>query len=451
MMFHFALLSFIVWAVTADVNSDIAKEVLSVLDLSVDPCNDFWTYACGGWLKNTTLPPTKSALFRSFSFIGDNNQDLLRQVVDNPAKVKVYTFYNSCMNMDAINSAGLSPANSDLEFIESVEDSVSFMKVVGTLYLKGITSLFSFGPTIDPGNPSAVIGSFDQGGLGLPTGSMYLSPDPDSARIRKEYQTHLERVFTLAKDQDPASSATLVYSLEQTIAGFTIPDDQLTDPFKTYNPMTVEQFQALSPSLSWQEFFNVLNIATMANVTVSVPSFFSNLSQVLPSLQAAWKPYLRWNVLRARSSILSQPFRDENFNFYSKFLGGQDEPTPLWRTCMSVTDQNLGELLGKYYVKLAFPGSSQELTTQLLQDIISAMHGDLQTITWMDDQTRQLALDKLALVIHQLGSPAHPRTYNNVVCLFSFPSGSGFFSFSFCSSSSYFGLFWFTSYFFSSR
>jgi len=396
--------------------SPVALEVLKNMDFAVDPCNDFYHYACGNWIKNTTLPPSKPALFRSFSEIQDRNQEALLQVVQSPSNPKLNNFYSTCMNVDAINARGAAPMiKYDLSLVSQVQDAPSLFQVLGQLYLKGIFPFFRFASTIDSGDPTRVIGAFDQGGLGLPYPAMYY--EESSATIREEYLAHLTTMFTLIQDTYPAASAKMVMDMETEIAIFSTPSDELTDPFTTYNPMSLAEFKQLTPDLPWEFFFMTLNLTdtVMSTVTLSVPTFFGNLSGRISLSETSWIPYLRWNIIRSRAALLDDAFRTEHFNFFSKILRGQKSPAPLWRQCIAWTDSSLGELLGKEFVKLTFPGTSEIAAEDALTDILAAMKNDLDTITWMDTKTRDLAIQKLELVSHLIGQPTDPDNYTGVI------------------------------------
>jgi len=176
-------------------------------------------------------------------------------------------------------------------------------------------------------------------------------------------------------------------------------------------------FVALSPNLPWDQFFSVLavhNISMGENVTVTIKEFYGNLSQLVPTMQSSWQPYLRWQILRQRATLLSKPIRDEYFNFWNKILRGQNQPADRDSICIEALDSNLGELLGLYYVQIAFSGASQQEVESILSGIIGAMNTNLQTINWMDDTTRQRALEKLTKVTHLIGSPSDPDTYKDL-------------------------------------
>lgn len=398
-----------------DPNNDIARLVSSIIDWSVDPCQDFWSFSCGSWIKNTQLPPDKSSLTRSFTVIQENNQNALQSIVEDPNKdVKINAFYTSCMNTSGMDQQGYAPLKGIFAMIDGVTDINSLFVVVGKLHKMGISTFFELGPVVDSFHPQNQIAGFDQGGLSLPWPSLYTDSDPQSANVRQAYMTYLTNVFTFIQDPNPAQSANATFSLEAAIAAFTADPDALVDPFATYNPMSLAAFKALTPKLPWDSYFPIVNVSITGNLTVSVPSFYSNLSKALPTFSNWWKPYLKAHVLKVRANYLSSNFRNEWFTFFKKVVGGQNQPSPRWRQCIDSTDAELGELLGKYYVEIAFPGTSQKDAVKLLKGILSAMKADLNGLPWMDNTTRGRALTKLSMIDHLIGSPINPETYSSV-------------------------------------
>eukprot|EP01128_Nolandella_sp_AFSM9_P005038 TRINITY_DN2381_c0_g1_i1.p1 TRINITY_DN2381_c0_g1~~TRINITY_DN2381_c0_g1_i1.p1 ORF type:complete len:677 (-),score=176.62 TRINITY_DN2381_c0_g1_i1:171-2201(-) len=392
----------------------LTQELEDMIDWTKDPCDNFWEFACGGWINSNTLPGDKSSLTRSFTMIGDHNQEILKDVVTNSEHAKLNTFYESCMDTDALDNLGAKPVKSYLDRIsQGTTDINSVMALAGEFALEGLPIFVNFGATQDSEVPDNTIAGFYQGGLGLPYPSLYT--DPKSADTRKEYQSFLASLFEATGLTASVSSvmAKKAFALENKIAQFTLPNDQLVDPFKTYNPMSVSDFLKLSP-LPWKTFFDAINVFPQGNVTLDVPRFYSNLTVALESSSSLWEAYFSANLLRAKSPLLSKEFREAHFNFYSKYIGGQQEPSPRWRQCIAATDSSLGELLGEYYAEVAFPGKSQTDAVSLLNGILEAMKTDINEISWMDSITRRRALTKLSLVTHQIGKPADPLTYESV-------------------------------------
>jgi len=382
----------------------------------VDPCDNFYQFSCGTWITQTPLPSDKSRLTRSFTSIEDHNQEILLAIIQALAHPKLHTFYTSCMDTTSIDNQGWVPIEDEINIINAVTDISSLMETIAVFSFRGIDMFFTMSPVIDAEDPEINIAQFDQGGLGLPYPSLYTSNDSQSLEIRQQYQKHIINMFTLINDPNPQVTAALAYSVESAIAYFTVPGDQLTDPFTTYNNMSISEFANLSPDLDWLSYFTLFldfNV-DVDRLTVTVPSFFSNLTSIIPAMEKAWQPYLMWQVLRNRSPLLSKPFRDEHFNFYNRILNGQQEPAPLWSQCISTIDQSLGELLGKFFEQQAFPGKSYQDAIKILSDIIAAMNYDIENIAWMDNQTSTRAINKLTQVTHLIGGPENPDNYTEV-------------------------------------
>jgi len=419
--FFVFLFLYVFVAFAGNIDPEIIKTIESVMNKSINPCDDFWSYACGGWISSTKIPSDKSRLTRSFTLIEDRNQEILLEIVENVTHPKLYAYYNACMDTVAIDSLGKKPVLKELLFADIAPgDTRALMFTVAYLSIFGVETFFSLQSVIDAKNPKMNIAQFDQGGLGLPDESLYFSQDNHSVMIQKAYLKHITKIFQLVGDPDPIAeeNANMAYTLEAMIANFTISSDQLTDPFTIYNKMTVNELKDLTPGLIWDEYFSLMNSEDIIinDITLTVPSFFSNLSSLLTNENnfALWRPYLRWQILLARAEYLSKEFREEHFDFFSRILNGQEEETPRWRQCISYTDKSLGELLGNFFAQIAFPGTSEKDATEMLSGIINAMSSDINSINWMDATTRAKALQKLSMVTHLIGSPENPRNYSDL-------------------------------------
>jgi putative endopeptidase len=233
--------------------------------------------------------------------------------------------------------------------------------------------------------------------------------------LRDAYVVHISNMFQLLGESaaNATADAQSVLEFETMIADFTLPPDALVDPFFVYNKIDLSGLAGLSPNIPWNMYLQGLG-KQFKQATVDVPPFFSNLSAILPNTQQYWVPYLRWQVVNAFASTLSQAFVDENFNFWGKILNGQEKQSPRDETCIRFTDNALGELLGSFFLDQAFPGESRQMATGILQEIEAAMQADIEQIEWMDNTTRQRALQKLSLVSNMIGGPENPRNYSDV-------------------------------------
>jgi len=389
----------------------IAQSVLAAMDWTTDPCQDFYQFSCGTWLNQTILPPDQGRYDRSFNTIMDNNYAIMKSILENGTNTKLSTFYNSCMNVSAIEEEGPYPLFPWYEFTDDVQDIGSFMFVLGTLHAHGVSSpLFSFSVVIDAKNPTINIADFGQGGLALPYPGLY-----QDNTIVPLYLQHMTNMFSLAGEEmtDAMSHAQEALEMETAIANFTLPNDALVDPFFTYNKLNISGLKELAPDIDWDSYLEGLG-TDFEQLNVEVPWFFGNLTQVMTHLADYWGSYLRWHVVHHFAPRLNKAFRDENFNFFGKILGGRKEQSPRWKTCIGATDGALGELLGKYFLAEAFPGESQDLAVKILHSIEAAMKVDIIDLNWMDNTTRGRALDKLSLISNMIGGPTSPQNYSKV-------------------------------------
>jgi putative endopeptidase len=401
---------------TFSLQDEIVEDVVKSMNFSVDPCQDFYHFSCGGWITNTKLPGDKSRYDRSFSIIEKHNQDILLSIVQSPTtNTKLTTFYASCMDTDTIEQLGYQPMEFLLKMVSVVPDATTLLYYTGLLHARGVPVLFGISTVIDSKNPKINIADFSQGGLALPYPDLYTDPSDSSVKIRRQYVEHISKMFQLVGVQpnDADKMGRDVLAFETIIAGFTVPNDQLVDPFVVYNKLDITGLQAISPNLSWKAYLSGLGY-TFNQATVDVPSFFSNLSAVVPTTSQYWATYLRWQVINHYANRLSSAFVQEQFAFFGVILSGQKEMSPRWKKCIGNTDSSLGELLGSYFVKIAFPGESKQMALDILHGIEDAMKDDLTNIDWMDPTTRQRALTKLSLVTNMIGAPTNPKNYSNV-------------------------------------
>jgi putative endopeptidase len=404
------------------------------MDTSVNPCDDFYSYACaficlgsdfdvftlpnriitgGGWMKTHDIPADRTRVDRSFSFIDDNNQQVLKQIVTNVNSGQLNQFYASCMNTAAIERNAVDPF---APFFKSIQasagsgDATSLFRLVAVMHSFGAPAFFGFDVVIDSGNPKTNIVALGQGGLALPDSSYYL--DADSAQLRADYVAHMTRMFQLIgyNSAQASQNAQAVLALETQIAEITTSPDELTDPFKTYNKYTFDQFASIS-QLPWGDYFDQNMPINIPAVVIDVPSFFSNLTGIVNANKDKWVPYLVWQFLHSVVSTMPKAFVDEDFSFFGKELQGQQQQSPRERTCTKAVDANLGEALGAAFARIAFPGASKDSAQSMIQTIEDAMHENLLALDWMDEQTRQQAVTKLSLVYNMIGLPSVPTNY----------------------------------------
>ncbi|MGB6485005.1 MAG: M13 family metallopeptidase [Candidatus Acidiferrales bacterium] len=397
---------------------------LSSLDKTCKPCQDFYHYANGGWLKKNPIPPAYPSWGR-FNELQQRNRQELHGILEKASadraaaagsnEQKIGDYYASCMNVEQINAAGAKPLQPEFDRIQAIDSAAGLQAELARLQALGADVIFSFGSTPDEKNSSQVIAGADQGGLGLPDRDYYLKTDDKSKQLRQQYVEHVTKMFELLGD-DPAKSAAeakTVMDIETNLATASMDRVERRDPDKTYHKMSVSQLQALTPNFAWQNYFRQIGAPNIESIDVTAPKFFEVVNRDFKSVSLNdWKIYLRWQLVDSAARWLSQPFVDENFNFNSRILQGTKELLPRWQRCVTSTDNQLGEALGQLYVKEYFPPEAKARALQMVNNLIAALRDDLQTLPWMGPATRKEALAKLDAFTVKIGYPDKWRDYS---------------------------------------
>jgi putative endopeptidase len=395
------------------------------LDRTCKPCDDFFQFANGGWLKNNPIPP-EYPVWGSFITLAEKNQENVHAILEAavhanaPAgsnEQKIGDFFASCMDTAAIDAAGLKPLAAELASIDSIHDLQSLVEQTAKLQTAGVNVLFAFGSDQDFQDSSRVIGEANQGGLGLPDRDYYTRDDADSKKLREQYVQHVSKMLELAGDsaeKSAAESATIL-SIETSLAKASMTNVELRDPKAVYHKMAIADAQALTPNLSWAAYFRAVGSASLAEINIGQPDFFKTLNGMLTSVPLSdWKTYLRWHLLNNTASALSDPLVQENFAFNGRILTGTKELRPRWKRCTAATDQNLGEALGQAYVQKYFPPEAKARALELVHNLIAALRADIPTLSWMSPGTKKAAIEKFEAFTIKIGYPDKWRDYSNL-------------------------------------
>jgi putative endopeptidase len=385
------------------------------LDRSVDPCNDFYQFACGGWIAKTEIPGDEASWYRSFNEIDKRNEAALREILDEVAKdpaSKLGTYYAACMDEESVETAGLAPIADLLKEIKALKDVKQIPALLGKLHRRGIKPLFRLSAEQDFGDATRVIASFDQGGIGMPDRDDYLNNDERAVALRAAYHKHVLAMLELAgwKPKDAATATDDVVKFETELAKVSKTRVERRDPKGLYNKMTRQELVKSGAHMDWNAYFLPLDVSP-TDVNLTSLHFFAGMDALMGATKLpAWKNYLAWHVLRATADVLPKKFVDEAFNF-KKAVTGQAEQKPRWRRCVQDTDESLGELLGQHFVALHFAGDSKKAAIELVGAIRDAFADNLKTLVWMDTVTREKALNKQQEMAFLIGFPSKWRVY----------------------------------------
>ena len=396
------------------------------MDLSVKPCDDFYQYANGTWIKKTTIPPAFSQ-WGSFTELGERNNDVLHAILEDAAKdrtalqggnrQKIGDFYATGMDSATIESLGWKPIEGDMKRIDAVKDIAGIEAELARLHTFGAGGLFNFGSGQDLKNSAEVIGQLSQGGLGMPDRDYYITADEKSKKLRDDYGACMTAMLKLVgfDDANAAASAKSIMDLETRLAKASRTRVERRDPDKNYNRMSQKDLAALAPSIEWKRFFVEVGWSNPADVNVGQPEFFKEVNTMLGDVPVeSWKNYLKWRILNSAAPSLSSAFVNEHFKFHGASLTGAKELQPRWKRIKSVVDGLMGEALGELYVAKAFPPQAKARALEMVNNLKQAMREHITKIEWMDDSTKAAALKKLDAFGVKIGYPDKWRDYSSL-------------------------------------
>jgi len=399
---------------------------LGNVDKACKPCDDFYEFAMGGWMKANPIPAEYST-WGTFSQLRDNNLTAMRTVLEAAAKSnapagsneqKIGDLYTSCMDTAAIEAAGMKPIAGELAAIGAINDRNSLDPAIVKLQQEGVGVLFRFGSGQDIKDSSRVIAQASQGGLGMPDRDYYFRDDEKSKQLRADYEQHVTRMFELAGDapDSAAVEARTVMSIETSLAKVSRTRVELRDPEKNYHLMPLSEMKTLTPDWSWENYLRAVGAPSVDQINLRQPEFFKEMNQALSSLLLPdWRIYLRWHLIHASAPRLPERFVQENFDFYERKLSGTKEILPRWKRCVQFTDRNLGEALGQAYVEKYFPPAAKARAKEMVNNLIAALRDDIPTLSWMGPETKKEALAKLEAFNVKIGYTDKWRDYSKLV------------------------------------
>ncbi len=396
------------------------------MDLSVKPGDNFYQYANGTWLKNTTIPGSKTR-WGSFDMLAEESskalKGLLEDAASNPGKnelmKRVGDFFSSGMDSIAIEKLGYQPIKKQLDDIEMLFSKEQVLSHMSFLRSNSISSpLFRIGVGQDAKDVTKYIINIGQGGTTLPDRDYYLKNDARSQKIRTEYSLYITSLFMLCgADQAKAMASTAtILMMETAIAQAQMSRVEMRDPVKLYNKFSVNGLSAKTPNMEWNGILSKLGYKTKQDsLVVSNPKFMVFIDSLFAAVPVDdWKTYLKWGVMRDASAYLSSHFVNANFA-YNQALSGQKEQTPRWQRMSGLIDRQLGDLLGQLYVDKYFNQAAKARMLELVNNLQTTFDSRIKQLDWMSDETKLRALSKLHAFTKKIGFPDKWKNYDGLV------------------------------------
>lgn len=418
---------FLLLVLTAAACNALEKEVKHVvitgIDSSKKPGDDFFTYVNGIWYDTAQIPASQTGV-GSYSFLNFPQRKRLQAILDSVSKAdnpagslaqQVGDFYASGMDTAAINKRGYEPIKPVLARIDALTDISALLKLVADEQKTGNASIIGFGVGPDDKHSTINIAQFGQTGIGLPERDYYFNTDSSTLAIQGAYKKYLTTLFSLTGTDaaTAAKYANTVYGIEKQLAASHRTNIELRDIKANYNKLAVADLVKKHPNLGWTTLLTNLG-ATVDSVNVGQPAYYDKLNAMLKSVSLAdWKAYLKANALTNYANFLSQPFADAAFE-YTKALTGQAVKKTRAEEMTQAVDRSLGHALAQLYVKKYFPEEAKKRMGELVDNLEKAFEARIDRLDWMSDSTKAKAKEKLYAFTEKIGYPDKWRDYSNV-------------------------------------
>lgn len=393
------------------------------MDLSVKPGDNFYQYANGNWLRQNAIPASKTS-WGSFNELRDKSLDAMKTLLEDASKTTtkgrlyqmVGDYYMSGMDSLTIEKLGFDPIKPELARIEKVNNKATFLDELAYQRTQSNGMLFGFFVSQDRKNVSKYLPQFSQGGTTLPDRDYYLKNDTRSVKIRDAYRDNLTKMFGLIGEEPTQASqdADVIMRVETALAKAQMPRVEMRDPYKTYNKLTIADFNKLTPGINWTDQLTKFGAKGQDTVLVQSPAFFRSLDSLVAATPIEdLRTYMRWNILKGAAPFLSDAFVKQNFAF-SKVLTGQKEQTPRWQRVSGLIDNSLGDLLGQLYVQRYFKPEAKQRMLTLVGNLEDSYKEHIKNLDWMSEDTKKKALTKLLSFKRKIGYPDKWKNYDGV-------------------------------------
>lgn len=424
---QYALVAILLSACSTPQKKANSRDILAEnMDTTVNPADDFFKYANGGWIKKNPIPESERSYGIAKLVMNETYDRMKKLSEDASADIKaekgsstqkIGDFYHSGMDSATCDAQGYEKLKPELERINNIKDKNDLLKVIAHQQMIGCNPLYSMGIYQDEKKSDQYALHLQQGGIGLPNRDYYFNTDARTTNIRNEYVKHVTNIFKLIGDEEAsaAKKANVVMKLETSLAKASRKLEDLRDPYANYNKMDLVGLQKLNPSMNWAMTFEAMNIKGLDSVIVGQPEFYKEVENNLKSVSIDdWKTYLTWNLVASFASYLSKDFDQEQFHFNGVVLSGVKAQRPRWKRVLDNQENYLGDALGQLYVKNYYSPATKERYVRLTNNVLASYKEHLEKLDWMSDSTKEKALAKLSTVRKKVGYPDKWRDYSSM-------------------------------------
>ncbi|MDR3679424.1 MAG: M13 family metallopeptidase [Flavipsychrobacter sp.] len=396
----------------ANSKPDFIKEDI---DSTVNPADDFFEYANGGWEKKNPIPGDETSwgigeLVQKELYVRllKINEDASKQTNPSGVSQQIADFWYSGMDSVTADKNGVEPLREELNKIAALQTPKDVMMQAAHMHTYGAGVFFDEGVSQDQKNSDAEAYYMNQGGLGLPNRDYYFNTDPRTTSIRNAYPGYIVSIFKLlgVDSVQAKTKATAIIAMETKLAQQSRKLEDLRDPYKNYNKYAIIKLRSLSPGIDWPVYLQQMGVAHVDSVIVGQPEFYTQLDKVLATENMqTLKDYMTISLVRTFAGYLSKPYADANFNFYGKILTGAEQQKPRWKRVLGAEEKAIGEALGQLFVKEYFDTTAKARYEQIVENVRAAYKVRIEKLDWMSDSTKQKAQHKLASIVKKVGYP----------------------------------------------
>ena len=396
---------------------------LENLDTTAVAQNDFYQFACGGWMANNPLTPEYSR-FGSFDKLGLQNLEQVNGLIQEIAKSqesraksqetgsieqKIGDLYNLAMDTARRDTEGIAPVQKILDEIEGISTREDLSRVLGAAMDYQLWAMYV---DADAMNSSMNIMNEYQAGFSLGEKEYYIDEDEHTRSIRAAYVAYVEKMFGLFGYANAAERAQTVLRMETRLAKAAYSNVELRDPIRNYNKMSIVELQNLVPQVDWKIYFEALGVELDSLSIGQIPHLQEAGRMLADEPLEDLKTLFTWQAIEGASSYLTTDIYMTSFDFYGKVLSGREEPSPLWKRAVGIVNGTLGEAVGQMYVKKYFPEENKARMLALVHNLQDALGQRIENLTWMSRETKDKALEKLHAMTIKIGYPDEWRDYS---------------------------------------